>query len=212
MKRILLLLSCFSITVAYSQEVMEAKTEFQKTTQPSVMVELPYSPEVVEDAIKDYFNRLGVKPDGSRGFQVYRSTRLGQTDAWNSDLYFKVERKSRKEKEETVVYFFATPEKQQPNLRKPGDYYGVDGARSFMKNMLPSIDSYNLSVQISQQEEEVRKAEKRYQRTVDDGNDLDKKLKNVQQNIEENKIELARRKLEIENQRKLLEMLKTKRR
>jgi septin family protein len=202
----------FSITLAYAQEVMEAKTEFQKTTQPSVMVELPYSPDVVEDAIKDYFNRIGVKPDGARGFQVYRSTRLGLTDAWNSDLYFKVEKKSRKEKEESVVYFFATPEKQQPNLRKPGDYYGVDGARVFMKNMLPSIDTYNLQVQISMQQEEVKKAEKKYQRIVEDGDDLDKKLKKVQENIQENKNDLARQKLEIENQRKLLEMLKAKKR
>ena len=211
MKKLLLFLSFFSIAAAYSQEVMEAKTEFQKTTQPGVMVELPYSPDVVEDAIKDYFNRLGVKPDGARGFQVYKSTRLGLTDAWNSDLYFKVERKSRKEKEESVVYFFATPEKQQPNLRKPGDYYGVDGARLFMKNMLPSIDSYNLSVQISLQEEEVRKAEKKYQRTIEEGDDLEKRLKKVQENIQENKNELARHKLEIENQRKLLETLKAKR-
>jgi hypothetical protein len=191
---------------------MEAKTEFQKTTQPGVMVELPYSPDVVEDAIKDYFNRLGVKPDGSRGFQVFKSTKLVQTDAWNSDLYFKVERKSRKEKDESVVYFFATPEKQLPNLRKAGDYYGVDGARSFMKNMIPSIDSYNLQVQINYQEEEVRKAEKKYQRTVEDGDDLEKKLKKVQDNIQENKIDLAKHKLEIENQRKLLETLKARRR
>jgi len=212
MKKILLLSSMFSITLAYAQEVMEAKTEFQKTTQPSVMVELPYSPDVVEDAIKDYFNRIGVKPDGARGFQVYRSTRLGLTDAWNSDLYFKVEKKSRKEKEESVVYFFATPEKQQPNLRKPGDYYGVDGARVFMKNMLPSIDTYNLQVQISMQQEELKKAEKKYQRIVEDGDDLDKKLKKVQENIQENKNDLARQKLEIENQRKLLEMLKAKKR
>jgi hypothetical protein len=174
MKTILLLLSLFSITLAQSQEVIESKTEFQKTAQPSVMVELPYSPDVVEDAIKDYFNRIGVKPDDSRGFQVFRSTKLGLTDAWNSDLYFKVERKSRKEKDESVIYFFATPEKQQPNLRKPGDNYGVDGARSFMKSMLPSIDSYNLQVQIAMQEEEVRKAEKKYQRIMDDGDDLDK--------------------------------------
>ena len=212
MKKILLLLSFYSISAAHSQEVMEAKTEFQKTTQPAVMVELPYSPDVVEDAIKDYFNRMGVKPDGARGFQVFKSTRLGLTDAWNSDLYFKVERKSKKEKDESVVYFFATPENQQPNLRKPGDYYGVDGARSFMKNMLPSIDSYNLLVQISMQEEEVKKAEKKYQRIMDDGNDLDKKLKKVQENIQENKAHLARQKLEIENQRKFLETLKAKKR
>jgi len=209
MKKIVLLLSLFSITVVYGQEVMEAKTDFQRTTQPSVMVQLPYSPEVVEDAIKDYFNRMGVKPDGSRGFQVFKSTRLGQTDAWNSDLYFKVERKSRKENE-SVLYFFATPENQQPNLRKPGDYYGVDGARMFLRNMLPSIDSYNLQVQISLQEEEVRKAEKKYQHIMDDGDDLDKKLRKLQENIQDNKNEQAKQKQEIDNQRKMLDALKSR--
>jgi len=189
---------------------MTAKTEYQKTTQPAVKVELPYSPDVVEDAIKDYFNRIGVKQDGARGFQVYRKTRLGLTDAWNSDLYFKVERKGRKEKDESIVYFFATPENQQPNLRKPGDDYGVDGAMNFMKSMLPSIDSYNLQVQINLQEDEVKKAEKKYQRIVDDGDDLDKKMKKIQENIQENKTDLATQKLELENQRKLLDKLKAR--
>ena len=210
MKRILLFLCTCSITLTQAQEVMTAKTEYQKTTQPAVKVELPYSPDVVEDAIKDYFNRIGVKQDGARGFQVYRKTRLGLTDAWNSDLYFKVERKGRKEKDESIVYFFATPENQQPNLRKPGDDYGVDGAMNFMKSMLPSIDSYNLQVQINLQEDEVKKAEKKYQRIVDDGDDLDKKMKKIQENIQENKTDLATQKLELENQRKLLDKLKAR--
>lgn len=212
MKNTLLFFLSLSFCTAYSQEVMESKVDFQKTSQPAVMVALPYSTEVVEDAIKDYFNRIGVKADDSRGFQVFKSTRLGVTDTWNSDLYIKVERKSRKEKDESVVYFFATPENQQPNLRKPGDQYGVDGARNFLKTMLPSIDAYNLQVQISTQEEEVRKAEKKYQRAMDDGDDLDKKLKKVQENIEENKADQAKQKLEMEAQRKLLDVLKSKRR
>jgi hypothetical protein len=210
MKNILLLFLTLSLSVAYSQEVMESKVEFQKTTQPSVMVSVPYTSDVVEDAIKDYFNRMGVKPDDSHGFQVFKSARLSLTDTWNSDLYFKVERKSRKEKDESIIYFFATPENQQPNLRKPGDQYGVDGARNFLRSMLPSLEAYNLQVQISIQEEEVRKAEKKYQRAIDEGDDLDKKLKKVQENIEENKSDLAKQKEEMENQRKLLEALKNK--
>jgi hypothetical protein len=210
MKRTLFLLSLYCFSAAYGQEVMEGKTDFQKTSQPSVMVQLPYPSDVVEDAIKDYFNRLGVKADGSRGFQVFRATKLGMTDTWSSDLYFKVERKSRRDKDESIVYLFATPEKQQPNLRKSGDDYGIDGARSFMKNMLPSIEAYNLQVQISVQEDEVKKAEKKYQRMVDDGDDLDKKLKRVQENIQENKNDQAKQKQEIENQRKTLESLKGK--
>ena len=204
MKNILLLFLTLSFSVAYSQEVMESKVEFQKTTQPSVMVSVPYTSDVVEDAIKDYFNRMGVKADDSHGFLVFKSARLSLTDTWNSDLYFKVERKSRKEKDESIIYFFATPENQQPNLRKPGDQYGVDGARNFLRSMLPSLDAYNLQVQISIQEEEVRKAEKKYQRVIDEGDDLDKKLKKVQENIEENKNDRAKQKEEMENQRKRL--------
>jgi len=210
MKNILLFFLSLSFCAAHSQEVMESKVEFQKTTQPAVMVALPYSTEVVEDAIKDYFNRIGVKGDDTHGFQLFKSTRLGVTDAWNSDLYFKVERKSRKEKDESIVYFFATPENQQPNLRKPGDQYGVDGARNFLRSMLPSIDAYNLQVQISIQEEEVRKAEKKYQHAIDEGDDLGKKLKKVQENIDENKNDQAKQKEEMEAQRKLLEALKNK--
>jgi hypothetical protein len=212
MKNTLLFLLTFIFSTTYSQEVMESKVDFQRTSQPGVMVSVPYPNDVVEDAIKNYFNRLGVKADDSHGFQLFKSTKLNVTDAWNSDLYFRVERKSRKEKDESVVYFFATPENQQPNLRKPGDQYGVDGARNFMRSMLPSIDAYNLQVQISLQEEEVKKAEKKYQKAVDDGDDLDKKLKKVQENIEENKNDQARQKVEMDLQRKLLQELKSKNR
>jgi len=81
---------------------------------------------------------------------------------------------------------------------------------NFMKSMLPSIDSYNLQVQINLQEDEVKKAEKKYQRIVDDGDDLDKKMKKIQENIQENKTDLATQKLELENQRKLLDKLKAR--
>jgi peptidoglycan hydrolase CwlO-like protein len=78
--------------------------------------------------------------------------------------------------------------------------------------MLPALASYDLQVQIAMQEEELHKAEKKYQRVLDEGDDLDKKLRKVQENIEENKTDLAKQKQELENQRKMLEALKNKRR
>ncbi|HYC28969.1 MAG TPA: hypothetical protein VEB42_09135, partial [Chitinophagaceae bacterium] len=60
MKKILpILLLSFFLKPAFSQEIVEGKVDYSKKEQAALMVELPYPPGVVEDAIKDYLNKRG---------------------------------------------------------------------------------------------------------------------------------------------------------
>ncbi len=212
MKRVLLLiLILFSTFSLIAQDPVEGKVEFQKKDQPAAIIELPYPPDVVENAIKEYLNKKGVKGNSTRGVQLYKGTKLNDLDSDNSDLYFKVERKSRKERDASIVYLFVTKENESPANRVPGDTYGLEGAKSFLRNMLPSVEAHNLEVEISGQEEAVKKAEKKHDNLIDDGKDLEKRLKKLQDNIEENKKDVEKQKQEIENQRRILENLRAKR-
>jgi hypothetical protein len=212
MKKILPLLALgFFIKYAAAQEITEGKVDYQKKEQAALMVELPYKPEVVEDAIRDYLNKRGLKASSSKGYQLFKGTRLDSLSGMDNDLYFKVERKSRKEKDASVVYMFVTKPNENPTQRLPAETSGLSSARSFLTSLIPSVDAHNLEVEISGQENEIKKAEKKYDKLIDDGNDMQKRLKKLQENIEDNKKDQEKQKLEIEKQRGILENLRSKR-
>lgn len=213
MKKILftLILGLVSTALLQAQEPTEGKTEFLKKEQPAAIIELPYPPNVVEDAIKNYLNQKGIKGNSSKGVQIFKGTKLSDLDVNNSDLYFRVERKSRQEKNTSIVYLFATKENESPSNRLTGDMYGIDGAKNYLRQMLPSIEAHNLEVQIAGQEDAVKKAEKKYDNLTDDAKDLERRLKKLQNDIEENKKSIERQRLEVENQRKVLDTLKARR-
>lgn len=212
MKKILtLLILSFFIKYTAAQEIVEGKVDYQKKEQAALMVELPYPPGVVEDAIKDYLNKRGIKSNSSKGYNLFKGTRLDSLSGMDNDLYFKVERKSRKEKDASVVYLFVTKPNENPTERLTGETSGLSSARSFLSGLIPTVDAHNLEVEISGQENEIKKAEKKYDKLIDDANDMQKRLKKLQDNIEENKRDQEKQKQEIEKQKSILETMKGKR-
>lgn len=213
MKSYLTLLICALSTICtQAQEIMEGKVDHHRKDQPALIMELPYPPDVVEDAIKDYLNKRGAKSNSSKGYQLFKDTKLSELDTEGSDLYFKVERKSRKERDASVVYFYVT--KHNENLKSAGpaaEMHNTGAARSFLQAMLPAVEAHNLEVEITTQEGAVKKAERRYERLQEDADDMQKRLKKLQEDIEENKKEQEKQKQEIEKQKNILETMKSKR-
>ncbi|HYF33418.1 MAG TPA: hypothetical protein VD993_19975 [Chitinophagaceae bacterium] len=212
MKKVRSFVACLLIVAgSYAQEITEGKIDYQRKDQPALIMEVPYPPEVVEDAIKDYLNRRGSKASSSRGFQLFKGTKLSDLDTEGNDLYFKVERKSRKEKDASVVYLFVTRPNENPTTRVATETPDLSSARSFLQGMMPSVEAYNLEVDIAGQENAVKKAEKRYDRLQEDASDMQKRLKKLENDIEDNKKEQEKQKQEIERQKNMLESMKGKR-
>jgi hypothetical protein len=199
------------ITSAMAQDITDGKVDYQKKEQPALIMELPYPPNVVEDAIKDYLNKRGTKANSSKGYQLFKGTKLDSITMEDADLYFKVERKSRKDKDASVVYMFVTKANENPTARDVSQTGDLSGARSFLRSMLPSIEAYNLETDIGGQEGEIKKAEKKYDRLVDDGSDLQKRLRKIQDDIEDNKKEQEKQRQEIEKQKGILDNMRAKR-
>lgn len=190
---------------------VEGTVEFQGTKQPATIVELPYPEAVVEKAIEDYLKKKGLKATETRGFKVVRNYKLKDTDEHNSDLYFKTERKSRKEKDITVVYLITAKNGEDLKTRSLDGAAVAIGAAALLTDMNPSIDAYNLEVDITGQEESVKKAEKKAASLEDEQKDLEKRIKNLQDKLAENKNEQVKQKEEIGKQKSILEVLRGKR-
>lgn len=198
----LLIISRFSFAQSY-----EGTVDFQKTKHPTAVMELPYPPGVVEDAIKDKMKRMGYSGKESKGFIVFKGVR--DSSGKEMDYLVKVERKSRKEKDESVVYLFG--QGANIDMLKSGEGSDIDFLKTQLNRMQPDIEAYNLEVQIVDQEETVKKAEKKFDNLQDDQKSLEKKLKKLQDDIAENKKDQENQQKEIENQKKILETLKGKR-
>ena len=190
-------------TPSFSQ-AMEGKIEYQKGDKVAATLELPYSPDIVEEAIKNIMDQKGVRTDRSKGFDIYRNARLKEGDPEISDLHFKVERKSRKEKETAIIFLLIGRPNENVAVRTSDDKYKLQEAKEFLNRISPSIAAYNLELEIRNQESIVLKEEARLQNLQEDQRDLEKKIKNLQEKLESNKGEQRRQTEETVKQKAML--------
>jgi hypothetical protein len=199
-----------AIVTTYAQSY-EAKVEHQRKNHVAAVIELPYSPEVVEDAIKSYMAKKGYKLTSSKGFYTFKGVKLHSNNTDNNDVHFKVERKSRKEKDASLVHMIVSKENESLVQRIADDRAGLEDAKSFLNGMTPHFESHNLEVEIEGQDKSVKKAEKKMESLIEDQADLEKKLKSIQEKLEQNKKDQEAQKVEVVNQKNILEGLKKKR-
>lgn len=200
----------FAMGYSFAQAQL-GRVEFQKKDRQAIVVYTQYPTDIAEDAIMEKMERSGnvgkqAKSGllgGGNGFMSFKGVSLPDLKISGVDFYFKVERKSRKEKDESVVYLvmgkgsddFANSE-SDPEL--------IDNAKIFMNNLLPQIEAHNLEVQIQKQEDAIKKLDDKVTDLLKDSTDLDKKMR---QNI----LDRQKKNAELDKQRATLEAMKAKR-
>ena len=214
-KFILYLFFVSSSSILYAQ-ASEDKIEFAKKIQPCLAINYSYSPEAVENAIISKMNKMGYKGkeekglfNKDKGFRVYKETNIQEISSSRYDYILKIERKSRKESDETVLYFLIQKDNESIVTTMPADELGK--AKSFLYNLLPDIEAANLELQINAQEETVSKAEKKLRNLQNDKEDMERRLKKLNDDIKQNGTDREGQQAEIENQKKALEELRAKR-
>jgi len=191
MKKLFTLFFCLiTACMLYAQpKATEGRADFQKTQQPAAIITVPYTDDITEKAIEDYMAKKGLKSNSTGGYKVFRNYKLADTHEHNSDLYFKVDRKSRSEKDISVIYLLVAKSAEDVKTRKLNDSTGngLDGAKELLDGMVPSIEAYDLEAKIKDQESIVKKAQKKYDDLVSDQKDAEKKIRNLEDKQAQNK-------------------------
>jgi hypothetical protein len=216
MKRTLPLLLVLALIVGSSRTnaqviATEGKVEHTKGDKVAATIELPYPVEEVEAAIAEHFSKKGGKSDKSKGFQIFRSMKLRDEDVELNDLHFKVERKSRKEKDISIVYLLVGRPSENVGLRSSVDRHKIDEAKQFLSQLTPSVESHHLEKQIGDQEEVMKKASRKQLALIDEQKELEEKIKNLQQKLEQNKIDQQKQSEELTRQQGVLDAMKGRR-
>jgi hypothetical protein len=163
----------------------EGKVEYQKGDKIAAVIELPYTSNIVEDAIENFLHKNGVKTDSYKSFNIYRNSRVLEGET--CDVHCKVERKLERDRESSVIYVLIGRPGENMGVRTSDDRFKVAEAKELLNKMAPAIDQYNLDVQIKKQEEVVKKSEKKLLNLKDDQYELERKLKALQEKVAQNK-------------------------
>jgi hypothetical protein len=180
----------FATIKAFSQaEPIEGTLEYQKGEKRAAIVEVPFPPDVVEAALKDQLAKSGVKEERLKGMQVFKNARLSPTDGEVADLYFKVDKKSRREDNISIVYLIMGRPNENVALRTPDDAYRIADAKMFLSNLKPKTESFDLERNIAKNEDNTKKSEKKLQNLQDDRKQLEKKIQEQEQELNRLKTE-----------------------
>ncbi len=178
------LLALMPFVSAFSQaDPIEGTVNYQKGEKRAAIIELPYSPEIVEGALRDNLAKGGVKAEKLKGMQVFKNARLTPTDGEAADLYFKVERKSRKEENVSVVYLIMGRPNENVGLRPGDDAYRIQDAKSFLGSLKPKAESHKLERDISKEDDNIKKSERKLKDLQDEQKSLEKRILELQDKL-----------------------------
>lgn len=199
-----ILFSCLLQAQAY-----EASIQYDKKKQQAIAIDYAYQPQAVENAIVQKLARMGYKAkeekgilNRDKGFLVYKNTFITDINSERLDYMIKVERKSRKESDEAILYLIMM--KGDQNALSLMDASGAGKAKSFLNNLLPEVEAADLELRILAQQEVVAKAEKKLR-------DLKEEQINLEKKLDENKTSQENTQKDIEAQKQALGVLEGKR-
>jgi hypothetical protein len=194
------------INIASFAQARYVFIEFKDAQRPSVVHEFSFPEKTVAKAIDDKMEKLGYKGKESKGFIVYKGVNLSELGSQPLDMYFKINGK----RENTTVNLMLS--KGNENfVTELDDASTINNAKSFMDTLASGIEAYDLEQQIANQENDLKKAEKKYQNLINDADNLQKEKRKIENNIEENLKDQKNQQAEIEKQRQIFETLKNKR-
>ena len=175
---------------AFAQtDPIEGTIEYQKGVKRAAVIELPFAPDIVEGALKQHLAKSGVKEERLKGMQVFKNARLTPTDGEAADLYFKVEKKSRRDDNTSVVYLIMGRPNENVALRTADDAYRIQDAKAFLGTFRPQAESFELERNITRNEDNIKKSEKRMNDLQDDRKRLEKKIQEQEQEMNRLKTE-----------------------
>jgi hypothetical protein len=182
MKKIIFLaVILLPVCVAISAQAYESTIQYDKKKQTAITIDYAYPSEAVENAIVQRMEKLGYRAkeekgilNRDKGFLVFKNAYVTDISPDKIDYIIKVERKSRKESDEAVLYMILAKDGNNAiGKMEPAD---ITSAKSYLNNMLPDIEAAKLELDIKAQEEVVAKAERKLQDLKDDQLNLERKL------------------------------------
>lgn len=192
--------------------------DYQKTTQVARVFEFNYPAKELENAVQAYLESRGAKVRGVKGLNVAKTVTLHDSDNRAYDVYYKVEGKGKGDKAVSTLYLILADPDEDILLRarpEPGvastdalPAFSGSGALAFFDGLGTVVGDHEHAREVASFEDELRKAERRYDSLVNEGQSLAKKKQKLEQDILDNIDAQTRQSAEVERARLKLQQVK----
>ncbi len=168
MKKLLLSAAISFITITAFSQARTATADYNKTMQPAVEIEIPFEEKTVMKSLVEKMEKKGYKGKESKDYMVFKGVTMSELGAGTYDLYFKADRKSRKEKDITILTMLASSGYEK-FISEADNAELHSSMKTFLDKHTEQATAYDLELQIKEQTEAVEKAAKKYTNSVEDG-------------------------------------------
>ena len=212
----LLFIIVFSASICFGQAT-PTSVKYNKASRPALTLSLPYSEEIAEGTIVQKLKEIGYNPETKGalfwkkntvdGYYVFKNVELRNMNRQLVDLYFKVERKGRKDKDQSVIYLLVGQGDDRFVSSETAPQV-FEEATNFLNGFTGLSASYKLNVDVQSQEGTVKAAETKYARLQEEENNLLKKIKDLEETLRTNRQNQQNQVKVIENEKRKLEELR----
>jgi uncharacterized coiled-coil protein SlyX len=172
---------------------------FQKNKYAVATIQVPFEADVVTSAVKDYMVRKGFTDSRYKDFMVFRSVPLVGSSTVFSDAYFNINRKSRSEKDISVISLLPVKKGQTLLPASAEDSSFISHSLVFLDSLRPYILNFSLRQEILAQQETLGKINSKITGLKNDSGDIVKKIRGYEGDLTENKSDQEKQTREINN-------------
>lgn len=193
----LLLVIGFTATIT-AQAVREVRLNVLDVDRMAYSIEFNFEQKVVQDAWNKKCDELNIKDKPQKGLDVYAAVLVPDIHFESIDIYVKIEKLDK-----TRSTFSITVSKGNTNFMSSEEGKLTGNVKTFLEKFITYTEQYKLGLDIAAQEKSIADTQKAYDKLIEDGKDLQKK-------IDENKLNQENKVKELEALNKNLEELKLK--
>jgi hypothetical protein len=205
MKKLFLVLFAHLFCITLLAQSQTGSATFNKSPQPAVVYELPYSGDAVSNAIENKLSSYG-KPKKVKGFMMYKNILVTEISKDPITLYFSAEKKSSKDNNNSVLTMIMSNDFDR--------FYTIEEntelfnrAKTYLNSFEPSVAAASLELQIKSQDETVNKLDKKLKNLRDDGIGYEKQKKKLDEKMSQNSQDIANQEQELGKQKEQLDLL-----
>ncbi|MFM2386322.1 MAG: hypothetical protein RL660_1079 [Bacteroidota bacterium] len=201
--------ACFLLvsTTSTAQQATDGTVEVLKAAQPCAVINFDnMDADLLESTLKQYLedNKISTG-DKSKGVRVLKGVVWPELSPEKRDYYIKIDGKKGKS-----TMYLASSKGYTNFITKDADKEDFQRMIDFLTNFNKLATKYQLGLDVKAAQEEEKKAEKTYNGSVKDGEDLAQELENIKKKIEENKAEQAKKQAALEEAKKKLAELEAR--
>lgn len=188
MRKPLLLIALLLLTTTLVKaQSYKSNILFQKNNYPVAAIQVPFDEDVVTDAVKDYMSSKGYKDAHYKDFVVFRDVPLQNNPSALSDAYFIISKKSRSEKDVTIISLLPVKKGLTLAPATEEDSAVVGSSLVYLDSLVDRVQRYSLMKQIQTQQKTLDKTKSKMLSLKNDSGDLAKKIRNYESELADNK-------------------------